>query len=136
MFCICVFFQSVAIPPFQSPDETSHYTKAYSTLHFEAPSSTVSIYKTLSDIMEEYSKFAFNYNHKLTSEIETKVNTLQWDKRLGKIDVPNPAGSYMPLVYIPSAVGILVGKTFGCTVKSTYYISRVINSSFPEVFLG
>ena len=62
-FCICVFFQSVAIPPFQSPDETSHYTKAYSTLHFEAPSSTVSIYKTLSDIMEEYSKFAFNYNH-------------------------------------------------------------------------
>lgn len=137
LFCffLCVLFQSFTIPPFQSPDEVGHFTKAYSTLHFDAPSSSVSVYKTLADYMNEYFKFAGNSNHKLTNEIEAKVNHLKWDKGQGKTSVGNPASSYLPLVYIPSAIGIWIGKVTKCTIHTTYHITRIANMIFSLVIL-
>lgn len=137
LFCffLCVLFQSFTIPPFQSPDEGAHFTHAYSTLHFDAPASSVPIYKTLADYMNEYHKFAGNPNHKLTNEIEAKVNHLKWDKGQGKTSVGNPAVSYLPLVYIPSALGIGIGKVSKCTIHTTYHITRIVNMIFSLVIL-
>ena len=62
----------------------------------------------------------------LTAELANRNRDLGWTNKLVYASFPNTA-NYPPIAYLPGAIGILIGKTYGLSVVETAYFARLIN---------
>lgn len=119
---------SSVTPPFMSPDEPHHFSRAYLLTngvvvldHKEGMKSGGYIDNSLNE-----SLLTFNNGHvqKVTSEMMTNISSRKWgDERTYK-EIPNTA-FYFPAVYVTQSIGIFIGKVFNLSILETYHLSRI-----------
>ena len=122
---------STVIPPFQSPDEFEHITRAYllgnGDIVLKAPTGQSSggmIDAGLARYMDAYSHLPFNPNKKLsTTEIEA-AKTIQWQ---GVKEFRPALGMayYFPGIYVVHTLGLKVGEFLNLSVDSSYQLTRI-----------
>lgn len=110
---------STVIPPFQSPDEFEHITRAYllgnGDVVLKAParqSSGGMIDAGLARYMDAYSSLPFNPNKKLSATEIEAAKTIQWQG----VQEYRPAlgmAYYFPGIYVVHTLGLKTGKFFG-----------------------
>jgi uncharacterized membrane protein len=128
----------ILIPPMQSPDEPTHFFKAYQL-------STGNIF---ADQVNENGKIKFGSNIPLTTH-EAAINLKntvagkpknEFDTSLyvkyaktniddgPKTFVENPAGNiYSPIVYLPQSIGIFISRIANSSILTTIWLARFFN---------
>lgn len=134
---ILLFISSVLVfiavssvtPPFMSPDEPHHFSRAYLLTNGvitldnkEGVKSGGYIDSSLND-----SLITFNNGHvkKVTPAMFSDLDNRFWGSGRSYKEIPNTA-FYFPAVYIPQALGISVGRLLNLSILDTYQISRVL----------
>jgi uncharacterized membrane protein len=123
---------STVTPPFQSPDEFEHITRAYLLGQGEfvlgAPtgqSSGGQIDAGLNDYMNRFSSLPFHPERKLTlSEIEF-AKTIEWT---GNNEFRPALGMayYFPAIYAVHTAGLFLGKYLDLSVDTSYRLTRIL----------
>jgi uncharacterized membrane protein len=132
---------ALGMPPFQTPDEDSHFFRAYqvSERRFtprmvggwgggRVPASTIRVYET-------FHPLAF-----------TPQRQTSWDAFAPYLDAPLapkvreprpfPGSAYYSFVpYLPQALGIAVARVLGCGPLTILYASRLANLAFAVLLL-
>lgn len=128
LFACCLVLSAI-IPPFQSPDEFDHVARAYFLRngHIRLVSSDRGSGGTLDGgldaYMRAYSQLPYAYERKFTREEHDLAEQINW---LGS-DVFSPAPGtryYFPAIYVPQALGLLLGERCGLNVGGTYRLAR------------
>lgn len=123
---------STITPPFQSPDEFEHITRAYllgrGEFVLDAPfgkSSGGEIDSGLNEFMNRYSSLPFNPDRKLTRAEIDSAKEIKW---AGKHEFRPALGMayYFPGIYASHAVGLFIGKAFDLTVDTSYRLTRML----------
>ena len=129
---------SVIIPPRKSPDEEGHIIRAYllSQGHFFLKTkscqgesaqchngSTMSggmVDKGLIEYLEQYDPYRRNKENLLDQKA---TESIRWRGEEEFSYTPG-TGYYFPLVYLPQASALAIGKAWGLTVERSYYLAR------------
>lgn len=125
----------LAIPPFQVPDEFSHFARAYGivegnliarSLDIDVPASSVAFYHSV-----EYLNF----------QSEQKISPLSLASSLGmplnpadKTPFLTNAAGYPPVSYFPEVLGMGIGRLFNASPLLLLYLGRIGNL-LASVFL-
>ena len=122
--CVSVIFIfglliSIAVPPFQSPDEFEHITRAAllgnGDIVLRAPTGNSSggmIDSGLAQYMASYAKIPFNPDTKLSSKDITESKSIRWSG----VQVFRPAlgmAYYFPAIYAIHTLGLKLGEWSG-----------------------
>ena len=119
-------------PPFQSPDEFEHITRAYLLTRGEvvlsAPTGQSSgglIDSGLARYMDVYSQIPFRPDRKVTVEQTHDAKKIDWT---GQYEFRPALGMayYFPGIYAVHALALKVGEAFGLSVSNTYQLTRVM----------
>ncbi|UDQ78776.1 DUF2142 domain-containing protein [Erwinia rhapontici] len=127
-----LFFISLksVTPPFMSPDEPVHYSRAYLlskgyiTLdNKEGKQSGGYTDKSLDEFLQ-----IINNGHidKFSKKMENAMRSVHWSNDQVYKEIPNTS-YYFPLVYVPQAVGIITGKILNLSIYNTYNLSTIIS---------
>lgn len=119
-----------ATPPFQSPDEHTHVGLAWAVGHgilpWERPEGTGSgarIDGGLRAFMQAYDPVT-RLDHPVTPEVAAAAEAIRWTGE--RVFVPNSAGVYLPIAYLPQAAGLRAGEVLGWTVAESYRLGRLL----------
>ena len=130
------------IPPFQSPDESSHYQRAYSVskgqLYYSVVDNKKGLYieDELTNYISSFDRFNGNVNQKFT------YGEMYFSQEMPKLPT-STSHQYFSTVgtsffaYISSSLGILVSKVFrlGVFHQSTTYIYSLYFARLFDLFL-
>ena len=130
---VIFFIQLLAnrwILPIQSPDENAHLARAYAISQGQwflttpaGNSSGVSIDSNLAHFMHGYLENIHIPGYRLSTEKKQSLNALQWSGE--SLFFPAPGtGYYNPLIYLPHATGLWLGKTFNYSIGQSYQLVR------------
>ncbi len=119
------------IPPFQSPDEQSHFFRAWEI----SEGKLVSNDKCTHKIPSNFNKFSASVAlEKIPGQKDKKYNFF---KKYREADKYKPSDkykekegcscTYAPVSYIPQVLAILLGKLFGSSFVKIYYLGRIFN---------
>lgn len=125
LFFISSFVILQIVPPFQSPDESNHFYRAYSFSQGEiiVKGGVSDIDASLVTFDRKFSYLAFHSEHKVSNDI---LNSKEyWNNQKVSVPFPNTA-VYFPLTYTPQATAIMVGKIFNLSINSSYYLARLL----------
>lgn len=131
---------SIVVPPEKSPDEAAHLVRAYLLLkgniflqtqpcvgenalcHRNRTMSGGFVDKGLLDYLER-----FNPNQRRKeSELDVQsAKGVRWKNEEVFTHAPG-TGYYFPLIYLPQAVALGIGKLSGLTVQQSYYLARTL----------
>lgn len=118
-------------PPFQSPDEFEHITRAYllgrGEFILNAPpgqSSGGEIDAGLNQYMGHFSTLPFNPQNKLTKTELDKTKQIYWTE---KFEFRPALGMayYFPAIYVVHTAGLYLGKVLKLSVDASYKITRI-----------
>jgi uncharacterized membrane protein len=121
---------STLTPPFQSPDEFEHITRAFlfgrGEIVLDAPIGQPSggeIDSGLNLYMNRYSELPFNPDRKLT---QTEINSAKQIAWAGKNEFRPALGMayYFPAIYAVHTAGLFIGKYLDLSVDSSYRLTR------------
>lgn len=132
LFFVTCNFLSALIPPFQSPDEFEHVTRAYllgkDVLVLEVPKNEVSggyIDTGLARYMDVFSSLPFQPERKVSDvEIES-AKKIKWEGTTQFKRAPGMA-FYFPAIYSVHTLGLTLGKHLDLTVDATYKLTRFL----------
>lgn len=119
-------------PPFQSPDEFEHITRAYlltrGAVVLSAPTGQSSgglIDSGLARYMDVYSQIPFRPDRKVTVEQTHNAKKIDWT---GQYEFRPALGMayYFPGIYAIHALALKVGEAFDLSVSNTYQLTRVM----------
>jgi len=123
---------STVIPPFQSPDEFEHITRAYllgnAEIVLKAPAGQSSggmIDAGLARYMDAHSSLPFNPNKKLSATEIEAAKTIQWQG----VQEYRPAlgmAYYFPGIYVVHTLGLKTGEFLKLSVDASYQLTRVL----------
>ncbi|CAN1568525.1 COG4713 Predicted membrane protein [Burkholderiaceae bacterium] len=123
---------STVIPPFQSPDEFEHITRAYllgnGDIVLKAPAGQSSggmIDAGLARYMDAYSSLPFNSTKKLSAHEIEAAKTIQWQG----VKEYRPAlgmAYYFPGIYVVHTLGLKTGEFLKLSVDASYQLTRVL----------
>ena len=123
---------STVIPPFQSPDEFEHITRAYllgnGDIVLKAPAGQSSggmIDAGLARYMDAYSSLPFNPTKKLAAPEIEAAKTIQW-QGLKEYRPALGMAYYFPGIYVVHALGLKVGEYLNLSVDASYQLTRVL----------
>lgn len=132
MTLVAVAVFSAVIPPFQSPDEFDHITRAYllgkGSIVLDTPSGSASggmVDTGLVAYMKVYEGLPFHPERKVSACDIATANAIVWTGR----DVFRAApgtGYYFPLIYLPQALALVAGEGLGLTVDASYRLARTM----------
>jgi uncharacterized membrane protein len=121
---------SAMIPPFQSPDEFNHIARAYllskGTIIAVTPEGKDSggmIDSGLAAYMSAYGVLPFKKDRKLSTDEIDSANNIKWSGIEKFMSAPNTA-VYFPIIYMPQAVGLSLGKNLKLSVDTSYRLAR------------
>lgn len=128
-------FWTVAIPPFQTPDETSHFFRAYGITEGElmcrnVAGSNAGAY--LPANMGEFlntlhsNRIFFNYEVKQNINNLIKSTNIYPSSEKTFMEFVNSC-VYNPIPYIPQTIGIFLGKLFDSPLIVNFYLGRLFN---------
>lgn len=78
----------------------------------------------LQSFFSAYWVLPFHQERAITKKEVIEARELAWERKTVFRGAPGTA-SYFPLIYLPQATAIRLGKWFGLGVESTYYLARV-----------
>lgn len=131
-------FLAINMPPFQNPDELAHFLRAAQVAdgglvgtRFSTMEADKSRHITAGGWADPALLTAFAPFNKLIFHSDTRATRASWAPRVHWSDTrvmesfPNTA-IYPPLFYMPSAIGVLVGRVARMTVVQTLVVSRLL----------
>ena len=125
--CVAIF-----TPPFQSPDEFEHITRAYllgkGEIVLGAPvgqSSGGLIDTGLMRYMDAFSGLPFHADKKLTTSDTAAANAIEWSGELGFRPALGMA-YYFPGIYGVHTLGLKIGELLKASVAESYHLTRVL----------
>ena len=131
LFVICNFL-SFFIPPFQSPDEFEHVTRAYlfgkGVIVLEAPKDEVSggfIDSGLARYMDVFRPLPFNPDRKISESELDASKQIEWTGTTEFKRAPGMA-FYFPAIYSIHTLGLLIGEHLNLSVDATYKFTRIL----------
>jgi uncharacterized membrane protein len=135
-------FLSTIIPPLQSPDENTHIERAYllrkGVITLETPTGMGSggyVDDGLHAYTENYlHRLPFHYNQKETRKDLDYTKAIRWSHTVSFSTIPG-TGYNFPLVYSPSALGLLVGEQLDLTIDQSYRLARLFSFAACIVLL-
>ncbi|MGF7210527.1 hypothetical protein GGE65_005134 [Skermanella aerolata] len=130
-FTVCLM--TLVMPPFQNPDEPAHFLRAEQISRGHPIGYRYSEFRsggaTEIGIRAAYGPFSpvfSNRENKFTSGMLAQAGMAHWSGELVEQHFPNTA-VYPPFFYLPSAIGILIGKAAGLSIVDTLYLSRLLS---------
>lgn len=123
------------MPPFQVPDEMTHFLRAYQVAEGgwvsvrQGQLSGGELPSGLWELYQDFSHLPFHPGEK------TRLSLAEFRARLEKpfdrsrrqfIHFPNTS-NYSALIYLPQAAGILVGNSLGASALTLFYLGRLGN---------
>jgi uncharacterized membrane protein len=117
---------TLSIPPMKSPDEGAHHVRAYGITEGifllksgSHQNSSLHVDVNLIEFVD-----GFIGNKWITDrDLKTKLKQLRWTGQLRFYDSAS-TGYKNPLLYLPQAAGIWLGKQLQLTIYDTYYVAR------------
>jgi uncharacterized membrane protein len=132
-----ILFLSVKQPMFYTPDEGSHFNRAYQvanglwfpTKHEVAPGK-YDVGGMIEHNLHYFNLFAGEiYNDKTLKLTDQRLNILKGYRWSGEdYNSTVNVSIYPPFLYLPQALGIYIGQTLDISIASTVTLSRVINA--------
>ena len=123
---------AIVVPPFQSPDEFDHLTRAYLfskgqivLIASDGKASGGFIDTGLARYMDAYSNLPFQPAQKLNSENIALAKQITWTGLTEFRSAPGMA-YYFPAIYLIHGLGLRAGETIGLSVADSYYLTRII----------
>ena len=127
-FTLVVLMVSVLTPPFQSPDEPVHLSRAYSiaTGQILLKNGNVNIDKNLVHFKNLNENIRFHYDQKRTLEQEKTLKSFKWSNENMSEGI---AGSsvYLPILYIPQGIGLIIGKYMDLSIYNSYQLAKIFS---------
>jgi hypothetical protein len=122
-----VIFLSVAMPPFQVTDELNHLLRADQVGQGQMlPSGLGTVEGGLVALGALYQGMWFHPEVKQNPALARQASSIQWSGPQEGVNFQNTA-QYGPVLYIPQALGIRLGKWAGLSVVQTLVLARIIN---------
>lgn len=127
---VVVLLQSL-LPPLQSPDEFAHLVRAYSLLSgdlvmkrpAEQPYAGVTVDAGLIQYFRAYERIPYNQGNRVSAEEAVRAGEVRW-QNTPHFSIAPGAAYYMPLIYLPQAIGLATGKRLDWTVAQSYTLAR------------
>jgi uncharacterized membrane protein len=136
---IC-FFLSIFIPPLKSPDEHDHIKRAYllskGVLVLDHQQGKSSGGKIDTGLLKYLNSFP-PYQDKLSLKDIASFSDIKWSKER-VYDIAPGTGYYFPIIYLPQALGLLLGEVLNFSIDFSYKLSRAfaIISSLLLLFIA
>ena len=132
LFFVTCNFLSALIPPFQSPDEFEHVTRAHllgkGVLVLEAPKNEVSggyIDTGLVRYMDSFSALPFYAERKVTEDELESAKKIKWTGTTEFKRAPGMA-FYFPAIYSVHTLAMTLGERLDLSVDATYKLTRLL----------
>jgi uncharacterized membrane protein len=129
---LAAFWTAQRMPPMQSPDEHSHVARAYLLCEGEwrlktppGQSSGGAVDRQLGELMHPYLRVARDASLRLSVDETRALEALRWSGDEAFLPIPG-TGYYLPVVYLPQAVGLCLGRALGWTVMASYELARTL----------
>ncbi len=136
-------FLSTLIPPFQAPDETTHFRRAVQLLRGQIIGQVhlpIEAGGALpKNVMRVAEAFDFMIGHddvKVRPDITVDTRTIPWDWRDREYTSFVNTVIYPPIGYIPAVFGIWVGRSIGFAILDSYYLGRYCNAIASVLLAG
>ena len=128
IFTLVVLVVSMLTPPFQSPDEPVHLSRAYSvaTGQIILKGGQVDIDKNLVQFKNLNENIRFHYDQKRTKEQEIQLRSIKWSNENMSEGIAGSA-VYLPILYVPQGIGLLLGKLFNLSIYHSYELAKLFS---------
>ena len=125
---------AICMPPMMNPDEIAHFSRAdqISRGHiigqrFDARTAGGEIAVGIGSVNWAMRNVPMHPAVKVTREMISEANAAHWTDGVTRGGFANSV-VYPPIFYIPSAIGIKIGKALNLRVTDTLYISRTLSA--------
>ena len=124
---------SLKIPPMQSPDENQHVARAYLLAHGDLTLSTLPSRNSggwvdggLVSFINGYMTLPGHPARHLSASERAQLDNTPWQGEGSRVYFEIPGtGYYLPLAYLPHAVGLRAGEWAGLSVDRSYRLARM-----------
>ena len=133
------------VPPMQSPDENQHVARghllAHGVLELHAPKGMMSggdVDPALARYIDGFLQgLAGDPAKRLAPDDRAALEALRWTPgpETSFLQIPG-TGYYLPLAYLPHALGLGLGELFGLTVHHSYLLARGVVQAFVLAILA
>jgi uncharacterized membrane protein len=138
---ITVILLSINLPPFQNPDELTHFFRAEHISRgnligqrFEAYKSGGLVDENIFPAHAPFAEIPSSLENKIDYDKYARAGEVGWSGEGQMVSFPNTA-NYPPFLYAPSVVGIWIGKLADLPIIQTLYLSRLL-SGMVSVAVG
>ena len=132
---------AILIPPMQNPDEMAHFYRADQISRgriigqrYDVRIVGGKIAVGIGTVNSAMGDIPMHPSVKVTRKMITEANTAHWTDGTTRAGFANTV-VYPPIFYLPSAVGIKIGKALNLRIVQTLYISRIL-SAVVSVSIG
>lgn len=133
----CVLL-SIVTPPLQSPDEHDHLERAYllgkGVFVLESVKGVGSGGYIDSGLLDYCRRYNPLVQQTLSAEQVTAAKTIKWSGQR-VYDMAPGTGYYFPAIYLPQALGLVIGEHFDLTVHDSYLLARAFALGAVAVIL-
>jgi uncharacterized membrane protein len=137
-----VLFLSTLIPPFQAPDETNHFRRAVQLLRGEVVGHIFSpgwaggaLPKNVGRVAETFAYMIVHPDKKVRPDLTAATRKIDWRWRDREDESFANTVIYPPTGYIPTIIGLWIGRSIGWSVLDSYYAARYC-SALASVLLA
>jgi uncharacterized membrane protein len=127
------------IPPWQHPDEPQHFLRTaqvadgglvgYRWGNTAGGRNDPAIVAAVAP----FNSVPFNPDRKVTTAMYASAGQFRWSATREEMSFPNTA-YYAPVLYVPGAVAVIVGRTLNLTIIQTLYLTRAANAITSTLF--
>lgn len=129
---IGALLMATVVPPFQSPDEFDHVERAYALsqgrILLATPHANVGSGVWVNDgllaYMALYEHLPFNAAARLGAEAQESAGMIGWQRTETFSGAPG-TGYYLPVVYLPQALALGLGRATGASIDASYRAARL-----------
>jgi len=123
-----VFFLSIAMGPFQVPDERAHAMRADQiSLGGLVPERIEGwVHRTLVDYARPYEAMWFHPEVKQEVELARRMGEIRWSSDLERVNFQNTV-QYGPVLYLPMVASFWLARAVDATVAQTLVLARIVN---------
>ncbi len=137
LFLLCylliAYVFSAITPPFQAPDEFNHVERAYLLSQgyillksVNGAPSGGEVDQGLLDYMATFRPMAAHADRKISASELAAASEIRWSNSKSQFETPVNMAYYFPLLYLPSAMGMKLGRAFDLTVDHSYRLARLL----------
>jgi uncharacterized membrane protein len=128
-------FLSTLIPPFQAPDETTHFRRAVQLLRGQIIGQVHlpieaggALPKNVMRVAEAFDFMIGHSDVKVRPDVTVDTRKLPWNWRDREYTSFVNTVIYPPIGYVPAVFGIWVGRSIGFAILDSYYLGRYCNA--------